>query len=300
MKIFRKFSSCIVVLLFVVLVACIKKTDVYAEGGAPYVIVSSYEVTNGEIVPGEEFDISVTVKNVDSLYTASNVVVSLDTMSGINAIYPSVPQVFVGDIEPQKEKKAVFSYKVDSQYQMDTASFYAIILSDLTENSVVLSAPVKLDDSAFTVLSKNVPIEAEIGDKISTSFYFRVRGEASLNNVLMRVLVDENEMVVSSIGNVKQGAAKTQNLVFSIGEMGEHSLIVEIEGVNQNGTVQITEAYNGKINIKESSGEDNISTDNTVVNMRAKRDYLIMGGAALLILFFSVAIALILRKSNRK
>lgn len=301
MKLLRRIiSASLFTLLFSLVAVLSQKIDAYAIGDGAYVIVSAYEVTNGEIIPGEEFDIGITIENVDQILSAEDVIVTIDTMTGINSIYPSVPQVYVGSIGPQEKKTVVFSYKLDAQYGLDIASFYVSIISSGNENSVVLSAPVVLDDSAFAILSKNVPTEGVVGEKISSSFYFRVRGEASLSNVLARVLVDGEEYVSSSIGNVLLGASKTQNITFSIGDIGKHNLVVEIEGVDQNGMLQVTEAYNGNIEITATEENRNSESDDVVVNMRPKRDYVVMGGAFAGIVLFVIGIVFVLRRTKTR
>lgn len=271
--------------------------DAYADDIGPYVMVSAYEVSNGTIIPGETFDFVVTVQNADSEYTATNVIVSVETVDGINTIYPSVPQVYVGDLGPKAEKSVTFSFKMASSYRYDTASFYTSIISDLNENSIVLSAPVEYDGNSFTVLSKNIPEEAAAGEKISTSLYFRLRSETNLSNVQTRAFVDGMEVASNTIGNVMQGASKTQNISFTIDEIGKHNLIIQIEGVDQNGSLQVTEAYNGNIEVKEAVQTE--EPDNTVVNMRPKRDYAIFAGSFVVILLLIGGIVLVLRKNKR-
>lgn len=277
----------------------INKTTVIAAGDSgPYIIVSSYEVSAGSIIPGEDFELSITIQNVDSLDVAKNVIVSITTLDGINTIYPSVPQIYVGDIAPNESKEVIFTYKVSSTYLLDTASFYTSIVSDDRTNSIILTAPVKLDDAAFTVLSKNIPTESAIGEKISASFYFRVRGESNLSNVVMHAYIDGEEIVTSQIGNVRQGASKTQNITFEIDSIGSHDLVFTLEGIDQDGMNRITELYNGTIDIFEMSNENMMQDSGPVVNIRARRDVFVMGGSAVLILILSVGIVLVIKKNN--
>lgn len=299
MKTVRKVVSGVLVLLVIFTAFMfMKDVSVYADGVAPYVIIESYEVSGGTIIPGQDFEMSVTVQNADPAYVAKNVIVTITTIDGINTIYPSVPQMYIGDIAPNEKKTVKFSYKVTSSYSMDTASFYTSIITDDRTNSIILTAPVELDDAAFSVLSKNIPTEAGESEKISASLYFRVRGEQSLNNVTMRLYVDGEESVSSEIGNVSQGASKTQNMTFSIDEQGEHDLKFVLEGIDQDGLLRETEVYTGTISIIEPQKNVEMFENNTVVNIRPKRDYAIIGGCVGLIILLGAAIVWVLRKNN--
>lgn len=271
-------------------------TEVASSGAV--VMISSYEVSGDSIIPGEEFEFIVSLKNTDSIYWARNVLIDISTVDGINTVYPSMPQIYVGDMGPGTEQTISFQYKASSYYSVDTVPFYVTVTTDSRVNSVLLSAPVTIDDSPFVVMSKNIPDVAGVGEGISSSVYFKTKDENNLSNISMRVLVDGEEAGSSLIGNMYAGASKTQNISFYIYEEGIHSVAFELEGVDQNGELQTMTVYEGKIDvvyrIPTNSGDNEMKIDSATRRRNKIKIVACFGAIALC----TASIVFVVRKNN--
>lgn len=231
------------------------KLDAFASDtiGDPYVFVYSYEVTDGIIIPGEPFELTVNVKNADTISRAKDVLVTITNPDGIGTVYPSVSQVYIGDLEPGGARSVTFNMVAPVSYGYETASFYATVNTETKTNYVILTAPVSLDASKFLILSSNVPDTAELNQMVSSSIHFKVQGFDNLSNVIFKVYMDDVVIGESLVGNMRSGATKTQSISYYISEVGNHSLRYVIEGMDANGVSQSVEAYNGEIFVSEAT-----------------------------------------------
>ena len=67
---------------------------------SPYIMVESYELSDEKIVPGEDFTLSLTLKNYSVSVTARDVLVNVENPGGIAPVYGTVSQTWVDEMGP--------------------------------------------------------------------------------------------------------------------------------------------------------------------------------------------------------
>lgn len=275
------------------------ESKVYASemGSEPYITISSYEVSGDEIIPGQEFTVKFTLQNADLSVPAQNVLLNISTSENISFVYPSVPQVYLGNFEPNSSQEVSFTFLAAENMYSSNASFYVTTASDSRTNYVVLTAPVSIESQKITVLSTNIPDEGYAEESITSSLYFRTTEEDNLRNVELNVYIDDEIVATGLIGNMTPGASKTQSISFSVDEEGEHSLVFEIAGMDSDGTTQVVEAYKGTICITKRAEDviGNPSEEKTLFIMDNKDKLIIICSGCLAVLCI-VGIVLTIRK----
>lgn len=266
------FSLILISLVITILYA--DSAAVYADmkSSDPYVIVSAYEVTDDNIIPGQEFELKLSVLNSDYTSVARDVLVSISCSDGITTVYPSVSQSFIGDMSQGEQRNLSFSFFAPTSISSDVALFYVTILSGSTSNYVVLSAPVKTVSSPFIVLATNVPDEIGENESVNSSLRFKVNSEDNLSNVEVSVYDNGEKIAGSSIGNMYTGATKTQNISFSLSETGKHTVLYCIEGMDTNGLVLSMDACICNINVVEHESVIDTEIENTTERKLSSKD----------------------------
>ncbi len=229
------------------------KADEDEETYAPLLIVDSYKVSDDIITPGEQFDLVIEVENTDKKMAAYGVLVNISFPDGLNTVYPTLPQAYLKSIEPGAKEKVTFKMKASPSYSRSTAVFSINILSDRTYSTYIY-APVKTDTSSFKIVSKSIPTEAYVGEKISAAISFKSLIDERLSNVTFQVFVDESEEAIytANIGNISAEASKTQNVIFKINEKGEH-FVRAVLSYSMNGEATTsTELISGTLTVNEA------------------------------------------------
>ena len=271
-------------------------------GSEPYITVSSYEVSDGMVEPGKEFELILKLQNSSELVAANNVLVNVTSDSGITTVYPTLPQYYIGSIEPNTTKNLTFTYKTPTSYTNDTISFYINIASDTKTNYVVATAPVNTDNSRFFVSSATVPDETYAGVDSTAIIAFRINNEDNLSNVVLNAYLDDIELPVSTapIGNISAGASKSQSISMRFDEIGDHSVKLELVGVDSNGTEYKTVAYSGMVKVSPAEEVEGNSTDSQYTSGKTytQRDKMVIAGSSVMILLCICGMIYIIRKYN--
>lgn len=176
----------------------------------PYVLVEGYRVTNEKIIPGEEFTLTLTLKNSSETLPAHNVMISVSNPSGIIPIYGEVSQQLIHKIEAQESIEVSFDYTSMSELVGDYLDFY-IMLEGAASNSVSLRIPMGVD-SPFTILAFTVPATMYAGEMASTNVSFKVLGDANVRNVYLELQMNDTVISKSAIGTLTPGLTRTHNL----------------------------------------------------------------------------------------
>ena len=275
------------------------KADEEEDFYSPLLIVTSYKVSNDIITPGDQFDLVVEVENTDNKMTAYGVLINLSFPDGLSTVYPTLPQAYLKSIAPGEKEIVTFKLKASSSYSRSTAVFGINITSDRTYNTYIY-APVKTDTSSFKIVSKTIPTEVYVGEKISAAISFKSLIDERLSNVIFQIFVDEGEEAVytANIGNISAEASKTQNIVFKLNEKGNH-LVRAVLSYSINGEASsFTELFSDTITVSDAPQASEAQAQVVEEVSLSGNDKLIIFGCvgASLVLFMGIII--IIKKYN--
>ncbi|MBR3579565.1 MAG: hypothetical protein IKN95_01035 [Lachnospiraceae bacterium] len=266
----------------------------------PFVVISSYKVSDDIITPGKQFDLTIEVENTDKKVATRGLLMTIGFPDGISTAYGSSNQVFIDSLKPGEKREITIKLFASQYYARSTVPFGITFISEVRTNSATIYASVLLDGSLFKVVSQAIPEEAESGNKIAASISFKPLLEEKLSNVILSVYVDNDNKPVTSanIGNITVGASKTQDLTFFIYEKGQHSIRFELSYSNSEGIDATAELYSGKIQINESSGaKEQLINESKETNLNTSDKLVILGCLGLSALL-GIGIILIAKKYN--
>lgn len=269
---------------------------------APLIMVEQYAVTDEKIVPGQDFTLTLVLKNCSSSQTVSNVMIDISNPNGVAPIYGTVSQVYVGNISAGQSKEISLEYNSWTSIMGDTLDFNLTIVSDQATNYVVLRIPVG-SDSPFSVTSASITSELREGEVGNAALSFRVLAESNVRNMSM-VLKENGEVIASSmIGIVTAGTSKSQSLPFTLETVGEHAIEIILQYDDEVGQTQEVVVGVGQVNVLSSgsSGGSSVNTDDSGMNGTedaGMNKIAIMGISGILILIICLLIVILLRKNR--
>ncbi len=177
---------------------------------SPYIMVESYELSNEKIIPGEDFKLTITLKNYSLSATAKNVLVDISNPTGIAPVYGTVSQTWVEKMDPGETATVSFDYTSSMDIKGDYLDFYVTMVGEVT-NYITMRVPVG-SDSPFSVLAVNIPEKISIGENSSASVSFRVLGDENVRNVALEFALNGESVSKSSIGILTAGTTRTHGI----------------------------------------------------------------------------------------
>ena len=108
------------------------------QGNSPMLMVDKYTVENEKIVPGQDFTLTLTLKNYSNTNTATNIMLNVENPEGVAPVYGTTSQVFVGTLGPEKTKEVSIKYRSWASIQDESLDFTLTIVSDQPTNQVIL------------------------------------------------------------------------------------------------------------------------------------------------------------------
>ena len=234
----RKVRILLFVLGMVLLVPCFKGDVKAAEAGAgtsaaPMIMLERYDVTDEQIVPGEDFTLTLTLKNYSSNVTVKDVVVDITNPKGIMPVYGTVSQVYIDEIPAGETREVSVDYYADTVVDSTSVDFSLTIIDNgSATNYVLVRVPVGTD-VPFYVLSDKFPTSVAVGENATSSLTFEVIGHANVRSVSHVVLVDGVAIGSSTIGSLTAGATRTQNTTVAFSEAGEYNVDIEIQYIDK-------------------------------------------------------------------
>jgi len=266
----------------------------------PFIVVSSYEVSDDIIILGNNFSLTIEVENTDPKVATRGALMSIGFPDGISTAYGSSNQMFLDKLAPGEKREVTFELYASPGYSRSLVPFVITITSEVRSISSTIYAHVELDRSTFKVVSQNVPDEADAGEKIAVSFSFKSLLEEKLSNVVLSVYVDYDDkpVALTNIGNISVGASKSQDLTFFISEVGRHRLRVELSFNLSEGEYSTAELYSGYIRINEASEETYMQIGDAKEEALTVQNKLIIAGCLGLSVLLGIGIVLIAKKYN--
>ena len=158
------------------------------QGNSPMLMVDKYTVENEKIVPGQDFTLTLTLKNYSNTNTAKNIMLNVENPEGVAPVYGTTSQVFVGTLEPEKTKEVSIKYRSWASIQDESLDFTLTIVSDQPTNQVILRIPVGAD-SPLNIISSSVSTDVQVGESGSAVISFEALAE---NNQALGREVGEN------------------------------------------------------------------------------------------------------------
>ena len=263
----------------------------------PLIVVDYYEITNEKIVPGEDFTLKMVLKNYSTVASATGVLIDISNPAGVAPVYGSVSQMFIGDIGAGESKEVVIDYNSWTTILGDTLDFNVTIVSDTKQNYVVLRVPVGVD-SPFSILNVSAPLSVEIYGLATLSLTFKVLGEDRVKDVVLTAYENGQLIGTSQIGIISPGLTKTQQLLLSFIEKGDHTVDLYLEYVDETGQKKTTQVTSTIITVVDKVVNPGVEPTPGVVQDDNMDTVLLMGIGGMIILIVFLVVVIVLRKNK--
>lgn len=267
---------------------------------SPYVMLESYEISNEKIVPGEDFTLTLTLKNYSVSATAKNVLVDISNPAGIAPVYGTVSQTWVEEMGPGETATVSFDYTSSMDITGDYLDFYITMVGEVT-NYITLRAPVG-SDSPFSVLAVSIPEQLGVNSISSASVSFRVLGDENVRNVAMEFILNGESVSKSSIGILTAGTTRTQSISvtgFAPGQFNAELILYYDDETDQTQSVVVGSAIVDVINDIETDVVQEETTEIVDANDDSRSDDIVLlGVGGILILGIFTVVLLIARKKK--
>lgn len=267
---------------------------------SPYIMLESYEISNEKIVPGEDFTLTLTLKNYSVSATAKNVLVDISNPAGIAPVYGTVSQTWVEEMGPGETATVSFDYASSMDITGDYLDFYITMVGEVT-NYITLRAPVG-SDSPFSVLAVSIPEQLGVNSISSASVSFRVLGDENVRNVAMEFILNGESVSKSSIGILTAGTTRTQSISvtgFAPGQFNAELILYYDDETDQTQSVVVGSAIVDVINDIETDVVQEETTEIVDANDDSRSDDIVLlGVGGILILGIFTVVLLIARKKK--
>ncbi len=263
----------------------------------PLIVVDHYEITNEKIVPGEDFTLKIVLKNYNTIYPATGVLIDISNPAGVAPVYGTVSQMYIGDIGAGESKEVVIEYNSWTTIVGDTLDFNVTVVSDTNTNYIVLRVPVGAD-SPFSILSATAPASVEVYGLATLSLTFKVLGEERVKDVVLVASEEEKIVGSSQIGIISPGLTKTQQLLLSFIEKGEHTIDLKLEYVDETGQKKNVPVTTTIITVVDEVQNPGIEPTPGVTTDDGMDTILLMGISGMLILVVFLVVVIVLRKNK--
>ncbi|MCR5719728.1 MAG: hypothetical protein K6F84_04105 [Lachnospiraceae bacterium] len=296
-----KIISLFLLLFFIVSFSCIdsfasQEEDLWEIRGS-YITVEKYEVSGGSIIPGNDFALTLLIKNNSPRDVARNVMVDISNPEGVAPVYGTTSQRFVGDMSPGAEKEITIDYNSFTEISTKTLEFNVTILSDTRTNYVVLRVPSGTD-APFVILTDNFPTTGKTLEYVNFKTTFKVLGQENVSDVEYVVMVDGEEKVNNRIGIMSPGSSKTQVGSYAFYQPGEYNVGTLLRYSEKDGTVSEMAISNGVIKITENDMKTNTENDLNTNPEAVDHRTLVMVLSGVLILLIIVVAAVAVKKNR--
>jgi len=245
-----------------IMVLCVVLSPVFSENvkateviNAPVILLEKYAVTNEQIVPGEDFTLTLFLKNCSGI-DASGVMVDIINPEGIMPVYGTVSQVFVGDVKAGESVEVNIDYIANTNIDGTCVDFnMTIIVGSSASNYVELRVPAGMD-VPFSVLSEKFPETAIVGENVTSSLAFEVLGDENVRSVVHTISTNGTVIGSSTLGTLTPGTTRTQNTAVGFTQPGIYTVDIEIQYVDKTDQVQTYLIASREITVYEKANDN--------------------------------------------
>lgn len=226
------------------------------KAATPRVMVSDYSVDGKEVVAGEDFTLTITLKNT-ATKAVKNVKLSITTENGELLPANGAGTAYVEQIDADSEKP--FTFKMTAASGLEEKAYK---LSVKTEYESTGGWEYSVDDTIFIPISLGQRLSVtdiflpesyvELGDTVEVSAVVNNLGEGKLYNVSAKIKGDNLQELETYVGNIESGKSGTVDVLTKA--------IVVTEGAHTNNKIIISyEDKEGSVFEKEADIEVSVA-----------------------------------------
>lgn len=208
------------------------------KAATPRVMVSDYSVDGKEVVAGEDFTLTITLKNT-ATKAVKNVKISITTENGELLPAKGAGTAYVEQIDADSEES--FTFKMTAASGLEEKAYK---LSVKTEYESTGGWEYTVDDTIFIPITLGQRLSVtdiflpeayvDLGDTVEVSAVVNNLGEGMLYNVSAQIKGDNLQELETYVGNIESGKsgtvdALTKAIVVTEGNHAKNKIIISYE-----------------------------------------------------------------------
>ena len=212
------------------------------------VFLDHYQLTNDKIVPGNEFTLTLYLKNIGK-NDAHNIIVDIMYAEGVMPSYGQVSQAIV-DVPAEGTAEIEFHYIALEKIDEAVLDFQVILRESDLRNAILIRTPVG-SQSPFRIIANFVPGRAKVREDVNCSMTFKYLGQETADAIRARMNVNGELVHTIDIGNLPKETTKTQSLFTKFEDEGKYIIELYLDYLDEAGEEQSVEVGSGLVEIEE-------------------------------------------------
>ena len=246
------------------------------------VAVESFKISGDAIVPGEEFELTLVVKNNSNTDTVRCIMMSFTSdAEGVYTVFGQPDQVYIPQLQPGATYNVNLSMKAadkikDSVVKFTTEFTYEDYISSENTNKTSVQLPVTTT-SKFEIQNVSFPEEIYQDQKTRMRVTYKNSGGDDFYNIVMMVSTEgamDDEQY--SLGSLIAGKVSYAETYVTLSNVGEQSVNVTFSYEDIEGNKFTTNQYEQKIKVLESQEEEELMDEQNVTFSRSNDLYLLI------------------------
>lgn len=276
--------------------------EIPEEWNRPCIVVEKYSITDGNIIPGKAFTLTLTLKNYGQA-DANGLILNVSNPRGVAPVYGTVSQLCLGDIKAGEEREVQIAYDAFTSIAYECLDFEVAVASSTYTNYVVLTIPVSTD-LPFSVTGNNGPDHVAAYQKATFSASFKVIGSESISGVSCMLCVDGQPVSENNIGVLSPGTVKTQNMSTQFEIPGMYHVEQVLTFIDENGIVRSMTINDASITVTEGTRPEvtptltpnRPNTQNQTENLLQDKTYILVFAGTVVLIVFLLAVVLLKKR----
>ncbi|MBQ3164413.1 MAG: hypothetical protein II992_02965 [Lachnospiraceae bacterium] len=259
----KKIVKAFLMLCFVVVAIGMNPITANATGEEnPRVIIESYAISEDEVIPGQEFELTLTLRNTSQFYDVYNVVITMEDISkSVYPVYGGTNQAFVNRIYARKNTEIKIPLKAADDISVDViplqfnVSYNDNYFIEKQDNDIEISLPVRLVGD-LNVVASTVPKSVSKGTKARISLTYENTGSESLYNVILKTLVNDT-WTDTNLYSIGGGEKSTTEVYLDCQQAGDIVFSYYFVYEDEKGESYRTNIFSDNVQVVEANAELN-------------------------------------------
>lgn len=255
----KKIIKAFLMLYMIVVAIGIKPITANATGEEnPRVIIESYSISEDEVIPGQEFELTLTLRNTSQFYDIYSVMVTIeDDTKTIYPVYGTANQTYINRIYARKNTEITIPLKVADDISLSVIPLrFSISYNDnyfieKQYNDMEIFLPVRLSGD-LNVISSTVPNSVSLGAKARVSLTYENTGSEKLYNVILKTSAN-GEVIETNLYNIVGGEKSTTEVYLDCQRIGEIPFSYYFVYEDENGERYETEIFADSFEVVDSN-----------------------------------------------
>lgn len=258
---------CSICLVLGMMLSLSLESQAVSEGQKARVVVENFSVSNDAIVPGEEFELKMLIRNTSKTDTAKSILMTFtNDLNTVYTVYGQTDQMYISELKPKGTKEITVNLKaaeelMDSTVRFEVDFVYEDYITSQNLNSSSIQLPVTTT-SKFEVQNVSFPDTIYAGEKSRIRITYKNTGADDFYNITMNVAsegTEEDEQY--SLGSLVAGKVSYAELYITLEEVGSKEVSIRFSYEDIEGNKFNTEEYKQTVNVMENQEEGATETE---------------------------------------